>query len=98
MFTRMKKIFLMHFGKFQTNIKKKYILVPVKKILRSINSCQNEEDIEKCKILINNYVKSAKKNDLVNYDELFERLNTELLERQEALYLSKIFNDNEEEA
>jgi hypothetical protein len=71
---------------------KKNLLVPVKKIIRIINSCQDEQQIENCKVLIHKYVKSAKKNGLVNVDDLTERLNEELLQRQEALYLVKIFN------
>jgi len=67
--------------------------VPVKKILGIINSCQNEDQITNCKVLINNYVKAAKKNGLVNIEDLHDRLNEELLQRQEALYLVKIFND-----
>jgi hypothetical protein len=69
-------------------------LVPVKKILNIINSCQDEEQIERCKILINNYIKAVKKNGVVNINELTDRLNEQLLERQEALYLVKIFNKN----
>lgn len=75
-------------------MKNKSILLPVKKILRSINSCQNEEQIEKCKLLVHNYVKSAKKNGVINISDLTNRLNEELVERQEALYLVKIFNKN----
>lgn len=67
-------------------------LIPVKKILRSINLCQDERDIEECKKLINNYIIIAKKNKVVNSEELKERLNEELIQRQEALYLVKLFN------
>ena len=68
------------------------ILIPVKKILKVINSCQNEEQIENCKHLIHNYVKSAQKNKVVNINELTERLYEELIQRQEALILVKVFN------
>lgn len=70
----------------------KNLLVPVKKILRTINSCQDEQQIENCKILIHKYVKSAKKGGLINVNDLTQRLNEELMQRQEALYLAKIFN------
>jgi hypothetical protein len=70
----------------------KGVVLPVKKIINAINSCQTEEEIENCKYLIHNYVKSAKKNGVINLTDLSERLNDELLQRQEALYLVKIFN------
>ena len=65
--------------------------VPVKKILNIINSCNSEEQLENCNIVIKNYVNSVKKNGVINYNELENRLNEELLQRQEALYLVKIF-------
>ena len=71
---------------------KKQQLVPIKKVLGMINSCQTENQIEECKTLVNNYVKAAKKNGLANIEMLQERLDEELLQRQEALYLVKIFN------
>jgi hypothetical protein len=75
-------------------MKSKSVLIPVKKIINKINSCQNEEQIENCRQLIYNYVKSAKKNEVVNTRDLWNRLNEELLQRQESLYLVKIFNEN----
>jgi len=65
--------------------------VPVKKILNIINSCNSEEQLENCNIVIKNYVNSVKKKGVINYNELENRLNEELLQRQEALYLVKIF-------
>lgn len=65
--------------------------VPVKKILKTINACKTEEQIKNCNILIKNYIHSAKKKGVVNYLDLENRLNEELLQRQEALYLVKIF-------
>ena len=65
--------------------------VPVKKILNTINSCKTEEQIKDCKFLIKNYILSTKKKGLVNYEDLEIRLEEELLQRQEALYLVKIF-------
>lgn len=70
----------------------KKILIPVKKILKSINSCQNEYEIKECKILINEYLKSARKNGVINIDQLSNRLDEELLQREEAIYLSQIIN------
>jgi len=67
-------------------------LVPVKKILKVINSCQNEEQINNCKTLIHNYIKSAQNNKVVNVNKLHERLNEELMQKQESLFLVKIFN------
>jgi hypothetical protein len=75
-------------------MKTKSLFVPVKKILKIVNSCQDEQQIENCKILIRKYIKSAKKNGLANVDDLTIRLNEELIQRQEALYLVKIFNRN----
>ena len=71
---------------------KKGYPVSVKKILNAINACQNEQEIEECKILIKHYIKSA--NKVYNVNDLRIRLNEELSERQEALYLVKIFNEN----
>ena len=72
-------------------MKNKNVLVPVKKIIKTINSCQNEEHVENCKSLIHNYIKSAKKSGVVNINDLSERLNEELLQKQENLYLIKTF-------
>jgi hypothetical protein len=68
----------------------KKILIPVKKILKTINSCQNEHEIKECEILVKEYLKSARKNGVINIDELDDRLDEELLQRQEAIYLSYI--------
>jgi len=73
---------------------KKNILTPVKKILKIIHSCENQEEIQHCKNLTNNYIKSAKKNQVVNLEDLENRLNEQIFERQETLYLVKIFNKN----
>lgn len=70
---------------------KKNEFVPVKKILSIINSCNTAEQIKNCDSLIKNYVHTAKKKGVINYDELEDRLNEELMQRQEALYLVKIF-------
>jgi hypothetical protein len=65
--------------------------VPVKKILNIINSCKTDEQLDNCRILIDNYVETVKRKGVVNYDELEDRLVEELEQRQEALYLVKIF-------
>lgn len=75
-------------------MKTKESLVPVKKILRMINACQNEAQLEKCKIVTDNYIKAARKSDLVNVEDLQGRLQEEMIQRQEALYLVKIFDSN----
>jgi len=69
-------------------------MLPVKKVLRMINSCQDLNQIEDCKIVIDNYVQSAKKRKLLNVGDLRDRLNEQLLTRQEELYLVKVFNSN----
>lgn len=74
-------------------MKSKSSLVPVKRILKQINLSKNSDDINNCKELIDNYIKSAKKHKVVNYHELRERLDEELFKRQEELLLVKIFND-----
>ena len=71
---------------------KKNVLVPVKKILKIINSCNTNEQIENCENLVQNYLRSAKRHGVLNVNELSKRLNEELTERQEALYLVKIFH------
>ena len=53
---------------------KKNEFVPVKKILNIINSCNSQEQINNCNLIINNYVRSVKKNGVVNYDESESRL------------------------
>lgn len=72
----------------------KNVLIPVKKILNIINSCSDEEQIKNCKTLIHNYLKSAKKNNVINIDDLKDRLDEELMQREEALYLAHIFNES----
>jgi len=74
-------------------MRSKNILIPVKKILKMINECQDQTQIDTCNIIIQNYIKSAKKNKVVNLEDLKDRLEEELMQRQEALYLVKIFND-----
>ena len=64
----------------------------VKKILSIINSCQDQEQIGKCKNVVDNYIKSVKRRGLVNIYELEDRLNNELIQRQEAIYLADMFN------
>lgn len=70
---------------------KKY-LISVKKMLKIINESQNIEDIDNCKILIENYIKAAKQNNVVNIEDLNKRLYDELSQRYEAIYLSNILN------
>jgi len=67
-------------------------IVAVKKVLNMINACETEEQLEACKSVIENYVKSAKKSGLVNVHDLKHRLDEVYAERQEELYLVKIFN------
>ena len=73
-------------------MKTKNILLPVKRILRTINECQDQEQIDNCRIIVQNYIKSAKKNGIVNVEDLKDRLEEELAQRQEAIMLVKIFN------
>ena len=80
------------FPLIKIKMNKKNVLVPVKKILKSINSCHTDEQIKNCENLVQNYLKSAKKHGVLNVNELSKRLNEELIDRQEALYLVKIFN------
>ncbi len=70
----------------------KNVIVPVKKILRMINECQTQSQIDDYQIIIQNYIKSAKKNNVENIDDLKERLEQELFQRQETLMLANIFN------
>jgi len=70
----------------------KRILVSVKKVLKMINECQDQEQIDNCRIVVQNYVKSAKKNGVANVEDLKNRLEEEISQRQEELYLVKIFN------
>ena len=82
------------FLKIKNDIMEKKLLVPVKKILRMINECQDQEQIDNCRLVVQNYVKSAKKQGVINIEDLKNRLTDELAQRQEALYLVKIFNSN----
>lgn len=93
----MSRNFSQRFGeilKIKIVIMKSSPMLPVKKVLRMINSCQDLNQIEDCKIVIENYVQSAKKRKLLNVGDLRDRLNEQLLTRQEELYLVKIFNSN----
>ena len=72
-------------------MKSKESLVPVKKVLRMINSCQDQKQIDNCKLVVNNYVKSAKKHGIVNINDLQDRLDEDIIQRQEQLYLVNIF-------
>lgn len=75
-------------------MKSKNILLPVKKILNMINNCQNQEEIDNCRIVVQNYIKSAKKNDVININDLKNRLDEELSKRQEQVMLVRIFDSN----
>jgi len=66
-------------------------LLPVKKVLNIINSCKTDEEIEDCKNIVKNYIKIAEKRGIANIPDLQERLDEELLKREEELYLIKIF-------
>jgi len=93
----MSRNFSQRFGeilKIKIVIMKSSPMLPVKKVLRMINSCQDLNQIEDCKIVIDNYVQSARKRKLLNIGDLRDRLNEQLLTRQEELYLVKIFNSN----
>ena len=70
----------------------KKILVSVKKVLKMINECQDQEQIDNCRIVVQNYVKSAKKQGLANVDDLKNRLEEEISQRQEEIMLVKILN------
>ena len=72
----------------------KRILVSVKKVLKMINECQDQEQIDNCRIVVQNYVKSAKKNEVANVEDLKNRLEEEISQRQEELMLVRIFNEN----
>jgi hypothetical protein len=69
------------------NITTKEQIVPVRKIIKTINSCETQEQLKNCQSLVKNYIQIAKKNKVVNYHELEDRLNEELLERYEAIKL-----------
>lgn len=67
-------------------------ITPVKNVLRTINSCQTVLQLQKCKTVVKDYVKDAKNKGIVNINELQSRLNEELIQREETLYLSDMFN------
>ena len=93
----MSRNFSQRFGeilKIKIVIMKSSPILPVKKVLRMINSCQDLNQIEDCKIVVDNYIQSAKKRKLLNVGDLRDRLNEQLLTRQEELYLVKVFNSN----
>jgi hypothetical protein len=69
-------------------------LVPIKRVLRMINSCQDQEQIDNCRLVVQNYVQSAKKHGVINVEDMRNRLDEEVAQRQEALMLVKIFNEN----
>jgi len=75
-------------------MKSKNILLPVKKILNMINNCQDQEEIDNCRMVVQNYIKSAKKNDVININDLKNRLDEELSKRQEQVMLVRIFDSN----
>ena len=71
----------------------KPMVITVKKVLRMIDSCQDQEQIDNCRIVIQNYVKSAEKKGLSNVTDLKKRLDDELFQKQEEIMLVRIFND-----
>lgn len=75
-------------------MKSKKSFTPVKRVLKLINDCKSEEQVNDCKVVVDNYIKSAKRYGVVNIEDLKNRLDGELLKRQEELMLVKIFDDN----
>jgi hypothetical protein len=71
-------------------MKNKMSYVPVKKILAVINSCHTNEQIQDCKKIVNEYVKAVAKQGVTNSSDLKDRLNSEIEQREEALYLVEI--------
>lgn len=67
-------------------------VMPVKNVLKMINSCQTYDQIEDCKIMINDYIKFLKNKGLININELKLRLIDELIQKEENIYLSNTFN------
>lgn len=67
-------------------------IIPVKNVLKMINSCQTSKQIQNCKILVDNYIKTAKIKGLINLNDLKSRLLEELMQREESIYLSDMFN------
>lgn len=70
----------------------KSYITPVKNVLRIINSCQTTLQVENCKTVVKDYIKHAKNKGIININELQSRLNEELIQREENIYLSDMFN------
>ena len=69
------------------------MIITVKKILRLINACESQEQIDSCRIVVQTYIKSLNSSGLENIEDLKKRLDDELSQKQEALMLSRMFND-----
>ena len=67
------------------------VFVPVKKVLRIINSCETNDQLENCEKLINNYVKQVKKKGVVNPEMLKKRLMKEYKQKQFQLNMIRSF-------
>jgi hypothetical protein len=63
----------------------------IKNILGIINSCQTQEQLKLCKNLVDQYIKSIKRRGIVNMNDIYDRFNDELIQRQETIYLSDTF-------
>lgn len=73
-------------------MKNKVSYVSVKKILAIINNCHTNNQLQNCKKIVNDYIKSITKQGISNPSDLKDRLYAEIEQREEALYLAEILN------
>lgn len=69
-------------------------LIPIKKIIKIINSCVNIRQLETCIKISKCYTKKAKEKGVVNYDKIQENLIIKILERKDELELTERFKPN----
>ena len=71
-------------------------IVPVKKVLSIINSCETEEQLEASRRVIDNYVKTISKRGVVNVELVKKRLLQEWRQKRFQLRMMSSFLDQSE--
>jgi cell fate (sporulation/competence/biofilm development) regulator YlbF (YheA/YmcA/DUF963 family) len=72
-------------------MEKEINFVPVRKVIKIINSCETYKQLESCKNLIENYVKLIKIKGVVNSYEVRKRLFQEYNQKKFQLKMIKSF-------
>lgn len=74
------------------------IFIPIRKIIKIINSCENLQQLKTCKGIIELYVNYTRNKGIINIEDIRKRLYKELNQKSFQLKMIKLFvkNNNKE--